>query len=140
LLAEKNSTPIKSGARVNELIKRPEISYFDLLPLLDALDVEETTRPNIPDYIWNNVLEQVNIQIKYEGYINLQMEQAESFRKMENRPLPLDIDYNNIEGLRLEARQKLNAIKPVNFGQASRITGVSPADLSILMIYLKQFG
>jgi len=133
LLEEKNSTPIKSGAKVTELIKRPELSYVDLSSLL-----EEPLRPNIPPYVWDNVLEQVNIQIKYEGYIALQMEQAVSFRKMENRPLPPNIDYNNIKGLRLEAQQKLNAIRPVNFGQASRITGVSPADLSILMIYLKQ--
>ena len=137
LLEEKNSTPIKSGAKITELIKRPELSYFDFLGFLELPPlVEQFT--NMPSYVWDNVLEQVNIQIKYEGYISMQMEQAESFRKMENRPLPQDINYNNITGLRLEARQKLDTIRPVNFGQASRITGVSPADLSILMIYLKQ--
>jgi len=83
------------------------------------------------------VREQVNIQIKYEGYIALQLSQAEQFKKIEARPLPPDINYEAITGLRLEARQKLTRHRPANFGQASRITGVSPADLSILMVYLK---
>jgi tRNA uridine 5-carboxymethylaminomethyl modification enzyme len=91
----------------------------------------------MPDYIWDTVLEQVNIQIKYEGYISIQKAQAEVFRKMENRPLPMDLDYESINGLRIEARQKLSALRPVNFGQASRITGISPADLAILMVHLK---
>jgi len=81
--------------------------------------------------------EQVNIQIKYEGYIAIQLAQAESFRKMENNLIPLDIDYEKISGLRIEARQKLSALRPKNFGQASRVTGISPADLSVLMVYCK---
>jgi len=133
MLAEKGSALLASGAKVTDLIKRPEINYQDILPFIEAAVKAE----NMPDYIWDAVCEQVNIQIKYEGYISIQMAQAEAFRKMENRPLPPDLDYENIHGLRLEARQKLNVLRPVNFGQASRVTGVSPADLSILMVYLK---
>jgi len=133
VLAAKSSSIITTGTKLTDLIKRPEINYFDMLPLIEA-----ALKPaDMPDYVWDAVLEQVNIQIKYEGYISIQMAQAEAFRKMENRPLPVDIDYESISGLRLEARQKLNALRPENFGQASRVTGVSPADLSILMVYLK---
>ena len=84
------------------------------------------------------VQEQVNIQIKYEGYISQQIKQVEQFQKLENRLLPEEIDYERIQGLRLEARQKLNAIRPRSIGHASRITGVSPADISVLLIYLEQ--
>jgi len=133
MLAEKESALLASGAKVTDLIKRPEINYYDILPFIEAAIKPE----NMPGYIWDAVCEQVNIQIKYEGYISIQMAQAEAFRKMENRPLPPDLDYERIQGLRLEARQKLNALRPVNFGQASRVTGVSPADLNILMVYLK---
>ena len=128
------STPIKSGMKITDLIKRPELSYQSLSTLIDPAPWGET---GLPDFIIDAVREQVNIQLKYEGYISLQMTQAEAFRKMENRPLPPDLDYENIQGLRLEARQKLANLRPANFGQASRITGVSPADLSILMVYLK---
>jgi len=123
---------LQSGAKVTDLIKRPEISLYDVLQFVQLGD-----GAGLPAYVWGAVLEQVNIQIKYEGYIAIQLAQAEVFRKMESRPLPMDLDYNSIQGLRLEARQKLNALRPVNFGQASRVTGVSPADLSILSVYLK---
>jgi len=133
ILAEKETTLLQSGAKITDLIKRPEITYYDMIPFIAA-----AKRPaNMPEYVWDAVLEQVNIQIKYEGYISIQVAQAAAFRKMESKPLPQDIDYESIKGLRIEARQKLNALRPVNFGQASRIAGVSPADLSILMVYLK---
>ena len=133
LLAEKGSSLLQSGAKVTDLIKRPEISLWDIAELIQPVGKSD----RLPGYVWDAVLEQVNIQIKYEGYISIQLAQAEAFRKMEARPLPPDLDYNSIQGLRLEARQKLNALRPVNFGQASRVTGVSPADLGILMVYMK---
>jgi tRNA uridine 5-carboxymethylaminomethyl modification enzyme len=112
-----------SGIRLNELVKRPELDYN----VLAELDPE---RPDLPDAI----AEQVNITIKYEGYIARQLKQVEQFKKLESRRLPEDIDYNAIQGLRLEARQKLSAIRPASIGQASRITGVSPADISVLLV------
>jgi len=133
MLEEKGSSPLVTGSKVTDLIKRPEINYADIVPFIEQALKDE----DMPDYVWQAVLEQVNIQIKYAGYISIQLAQAEAFRKMESRPLPQDLDYESIKGLRLEARQKLNALKPSNFGQASRVTGVSPADLSILMVYLK---
>jgi len=131
-LAAMGSSTLVTGAKVADLIKRPEISYYDILPL-----IEQPANTGLPGFVWDAVLEQVNIQIKYDGYISIQKAQAEAFRKMESRPLPGDIDYEKITGLRLEARQKLTALRPVNLGQASRITGVSPADMSILLVYLK---
>jgi tRNA uridine 5-carboxymethylaminomethyl modification enzyme len=125
-LAERNSTPITTGIKLKELIKRPEMSYMDLSGL-------DTERPELP----KAVAEQVNIVLKYEGYIARQMKQAAQFAKLEFMKLPPDTDYN-IDGLRLEARQKLNAARPENLGAASRITGVSPADISVLMIYLER--
>ena len=133
ILAEKGSSLLQSGAKMTDLIKRPQISLYDLAECIQPVRKSY----QLPSYVWDAVLEQVNIQIKYEGYIAIQLAQAEAFRKMESRPLPPDLDYNSIQGLRLEARQKLNALRPVNFGQASRVTGVSPADLSILAVYLK---
>ncbi|MDR0272663.1 MAG: tRNA uridine-5-carboxymethylaminomethyl(34) synthesis enzyme MnmG [Clostridiales bacterium] len=124
ILTEKNSTPIKSGVKLSDLIKRPELSYIDF-------------KNFIPQNYDEAVCEQINIQIKYEGYISIQLAQAEAFRKIEGKLLPPEIDYEKISGLRIEARQKLSALRPVNFGQASRITGVSPADLSVLMVYVK---
>jgi len=132
LLLEKDSAAIKTGIKLTDLIKRPELNYNVLSKLIDPM-----IPANLPEFITETIREQVNIQLKYEGYISLQLTQAEAFRKMENRPLSPDIDYQNIKGLRLEARQKLTALKPANLGQASRITGVSPADLSVLMVYLK---
>ena len=126
ILTEAGSTPIKTGARAEELLKRPQITYA-------ALAAADTERPELSD----EVCEQVEISIKYEGYINRQLAQAEQFSKLENRRLPEDIDYEKIEGLRIEAMQKLNKIRPVSLGQASRISGVSPADIAVLMIYLK---
>ncbi len=127
VLATYQSTPIQSGVKLSDLMKRPELDYEKLSPL-------DEERPQLPD----DVKEQVNIQIKYEGYIGQQMKQVEQFQKLENRMLPADIDYETIQGLRLEARQKLNAIRPRSIGQASRITGVSPADISVLLIYMEQ--
>ena len=133
ILEKKNSSQITSGAFLSDLIKRPELNYFDIIPL-----VEPAKKPDIlPEYVWLDALEQVNIQIKYEGYIKLQASKVKEFLKMESRLLPKDIDYENIPGLRLEARQKLKKLRPINFGQAARITGVSPADISILMIYME---
>lgn len=128
LLAEYNSTPIKSGVRLSELIKRPELNYFKL----------KSIDPNRPKNLDYEVYEQVNIQIKYEGYIRQQLNQVEQFKKLENRLLPEDIDYSTVSGLRLEAQQKLNAIRPVSIGHASRIAGVSPADISVLLVYMEQ--
>ena len=133
-LVAKNSSPLVTGAKVADLIKRPEINLADILPYIDP----PTPPENLPSYVWEAVLEQVNIQIKYAGYISIQLAQAEAFRKIEARPLPQDLDYTQIKGLRIEAQQKLNAHKPVNFGQASRITGISPADITVLMVALKK--
>ena len=115
------------GVSFANLIKRPELNY-DMLSEIDE---------DRPELSWR-VREQVNIQIKYEGYIERQMHEVERFKKTEGRLIPESIDYNNIEGLRLEARQKLSRIRPANVGQASRISGVSPADISVLLIYLEQ--
>ncbi len=120
------SSPISSGISLEELIKRPELSY-------EALAQFDEGRETLDEL----VCEQVNIQIKYEGYIKRQAMQVEQFKKIENKKLPQDLDYSQINGLRLEARQKLNAIKPDNLGQASRITGVSPSDISVLLVWLK---
>ncbi len=120
------STPLKSGIKMAELLKRPQVSYSDLA-------VFDVNRPQLS----SQVCEQAEISIKYEGYIKRQMLQAEQFKKLEGKLLPEDIDYSGIEGLRLEARQKLDKIRPKSLGQASRISGVSPADITVLMIYLK---
>ena len=127
LLAYYGSTAIKSGAKLSDLLKRPELDYEKLAPL-------DESRPELsPD-----IQEQVNIQIKYEGYIEQQKKQVEQFKKLENRLLPMNLDYETIHGLRLEARQKLNVIRPASLGHASRIAGVSPADISVLLIYMEQ--
>ena len=127
LLDEYKSTRLKSGAKLSDLIKRPELDYFKL----EAADPE---RPELPF----DVKEEVNIKIKYEGYIKQQMNQVEQFKKMENKLLPPDIDYKEIKNLRIEAMQKLSDIRPASIGQASRITGVSPADITVLLIYMEQ--
>ncbi|NSW92038.1 MAG: tRNA uridine-5-carboxymethylaminomethyl(34) synthesis enzyme MnmG [Firmicutes bacterium] len=126
-LESRNSTPLKSGIRLSELLKRPEISYEDLAEI-------DEDRPQL-DY---QVREQVSIAIKYEGYIKRQMQQVEQFKKLENKKIPDNIDYDKINGLRIEAKQKLSKIRPVSVGQASRIAGVSPADITVLMIYLEK--
>ena len=121
------STPLKSGVRLSELLKRPELNY-------DSLAEIDTGRPEIDA----EAAHEAAIQIKYEGYIKQQLSQVKEFKKLENRLLPEDIDYSQIRGLRIEAAQKLNDIKPLNIGHAFRIAGVSPADISVLMIYLEQ--
>ena len=124
-LESHNSSPLSTGAKLAELIRRPELDY-------EMLGVIDKNRPELDKY----VREQVYIQVKYEGYITKQIEQVEHFKKLEDRKIPSDIDYNAIDGLRLEARQKLTNIKPSSIGQASRISGVSPADVNVLLIYL----
>lgn len=126
ILSEAGSAQIATGIHASELLKRPEITY-------EMLKDADKDRPNLS----KEVYEQVEISIKYEGYINRQRSQAEQFSKLENKKLPDDIDYTRIEGLRLEARQKLDKIRPHSLGQASRISGVSPADIAVLLIYLK---
>lgn len=126
LLEKYNSTPLKSGIKLDELIKRPELNY-------EVLAEIDEDRPELPA----SVREQVEIQIKYDGYIKRQMQQVEQFKKLEKKLLPQDFDYSEIKGLRLEAVQKLNKVKPFSMGQASRITGVSPADISVLLVYLE---
>lgn len=127
LLERYGTSPVKNGVRLSDLIKRPELDYEKLAEI-------DPERPELPAA----VREQVNIQIKYEGYISQQKKQVEQFKKLENRLLPEDMDYEGIQGLRIEARQKLAAIRPRSLGQASRITGVSPADISVLLIVLEQ--
>lgn len=125
LLTANGSTPVSTGTKLADLIKRPELSY-DI-----TADIDEE-RPDLPF----DVREQVNIQIKYEGYISRQMKQVEQFKKLEAKHIPDTIDYSNVTGLRIEARQKLEKIRPVSIGQASRISGVSPADVNMLLVYI----
>ncbi len=124
-LGKFESTPITTGAVLSELIKRPELDYFGV----SEIDKE---RPSLPIY----VQEQVNISIKYAGYIKRQLQQVEQFKKLETKMIPETIDYNEIGGLRIEAKQKLSAMRPYSIGHASRIAGVSPADISVLLIWL----
>ena len=126
VLKSYGSTPLNSGTTLAELIRRPELSYDKLA------DIDEN-RPDLP----YDVEEQVNINIKYDGYIRRQMRQVEQFKKLENKKIPDNIDYNEIKSLRIEAKQKLSQIRPASIGQASRISGVSPADVSVLLVYLK---
>ncbi len=125
-LVSHGSAPLKTSATLAELMCRPELSY-------EALAEIDKEREWLPD----NVIEQVNIEIKYEGYINRQLKQVEQYKKMEKKRIPSDIDYDAIGSLRLEARQKLKKMNPVSVGQASRISGVSPADISVLLVYLR---
>ena len=125
-LKEMNSTPITNGIKLKDLLKRPEITYDSLK------EIDE----KMPDLSFA-VREQVSITVKYEGYIKRQIAQVEQFKKLEKRKLPKDINYEEIKGIRIEARQKLNKVKPESVGQASRIEGVSPADISVLLIYLE---
>lgn len=127
ILVSRETSPITTGVRLIELLKRPQLDY-------ECLKAVDTNRPQIDP----NIFEQVEIEIKYEGYINKQLHQVEQMRKLENKKLPKDLDYTTIIGLRLEAQEKLNKIKPVSIGQASRISGVSPADVSVLLIWLAQ--
>ena len=127
ILREKGTNDITGGTKLSDLLKRTELSYKDFQDV-------DISRPELTE----EEQEEVEIQVKYEGYINLQNQQVEKFKKLENKLLPKEIDYSEIKGLCLEARQKLNKIKPVSVGQASRISGVSPADISVLLIYLEQ--
>ena len=129
LLVSRETSPITTGVRFAELIKRPQVNY-------DLLTEFDTTRPDLP----YEIFEQVEIDIKYEGYIKRQKAQVDEMHRLEVRTLPADIDYDSIIGLRLEAREKLNKIRPKSVGQASRISGVSPADISVLLIYLEKEG
>ena len=126
LLESQGSTLLKSGTTIAELIRRPELNYKVLAPI-------DKERPELPE----DVCEQVEINIKYDGYIRRQMKQVEQFKKLEQKKLPEDIDYEDVGSLRIEARQKLEAYRPVSIGQASRISGVSPADISVLLVYLE---
>ena len=136
---EKNgSTTLKTAASLADLIKRPELSYEQIAPLDSERQMLYET-PFYQEAITKEVIEQINIELKYDGYIRRQKSQVEHFKKLEKKKIPDDIDYEQIHNLRKEARQKLNAIRPENIGQASRISGVSPADISVLLIYLKEF-
>ena len=124
-LEKYESTPLKTGTTLAELIRRPELSY-------EAVEELDLARPVLD----NDIIEQININIKYDGYIKRQLKQVEHFKKLESKRLNPDFDYNTVEGLRKEAKQKLNAYKPMSVGQASRISGVSPADITVLLIHL----
>lgn len=128
LLESYGSTLLKNGSSLAELIRRPELSYKILAPL-------DKKRPQLPE----DVAEQVNINIKYDGYIRRQLKQVEQFKKLETKRLPEDLDYDGISGLRIEAKQKLKEYRPVSIGQASRIAGVSPADISVLLVYMESY-
>ena len=127
MLEQKGSAPVQNSARLADLLRRPQVSYADLAPF-------DPDRPNLRPA----VAEEVEIQLKYAGYLDRQEKQVQEFKREESRRLPEDIDYEAIAGLRLEARQKLQQIRPVSIGQAGRISGVSPADIAVLLIYLEQ--
>ena len=127
ILVSRETSPISTGVKLIDLIKRPQLSY-------DALKTIDLDRPDID----SNIFEQIEIEVKYEGYIKKQMAQIEQMRRMESKLLPTNFDYTTISGLRLEAQEKLNKVHPNNLGQASRISGVSPADISVLVIWLSR--
>ena len=129
LLESYESTPLNSGSSLAELIRRPELSY-------EAVTDIDVTRPELPKDLAAEVIEQVDISLKYDGYIQRQKRQVEQFKKMENKKIPEDMDYDAVNSLRIEAVQKLKEYRPVSIGQASRISGVSPADISVLLVYL----
>ena len=127
MLKKCNSSEINAGVKMADLLKRTELKYKNIREIDDESPVLSREEEN-----------EVEIQVKYEGYLKLEEQQVEKFKKLEEKKLSEDIDYSQILGLRLEARQKLNKIKPESVGQASRISGVSPADISVLLIYLEQ--
>ncbi len=127
ILVSRETTPLSTGAKLIDLLRRPQLSYKDLEPI-------DSTRPKLDA----NIFEQVEIEVKYSGYIEKQLKQVEQMQKLEKKKLSENFDYNEIKGLRLEAQEKLNKIKPLNIGQASRISGVSPADINVLLIWLSQ--
>ena len=124
---ERGSAPVANSARLADLLRRPQVTYADIAPF-------DPNRPELPAA----VTDEVEIQIKYAGYLARQEKQVQEFKKEESRRLPDGIDYNSISGLRLEARQKLSDIRPMSIGQAGRISGVSPADIAVLLIWLEQ--
>jgi tRNA uridine 5-carboxymethylaminomethyl modification enzyme len=127
ILARIGSTPLRRGAKAEDLIKRPEIKpehIYELIPEMEPYDLE--------------VLEQAAIQVKYQGYIDKQKEEVKQFLKLEGKELPQDLDYDSIHGLSNEAKQRLSEVRPLNVGQASRISGVNPTDISVILIYLEQ--
>ena len=126
-LVENNTAPLSTGCKLADLIRRPQLNYADLAPF-------DVNRPELPF----EVCEQVELQIKYAGYIDKQLAQIDTMRKLEKKSLPEDVDYSSIRGLRLESVEKLNKVRPVSIGQASRISGVSPADVSLLIVWLEQ--
>ena len=126
-LESKGTAPLSTGCKLADLIRRPQINYFDLAPF-------DENRPELPF----DTAEQVDLQIKYKGYIEKQLEQIERMRNLESAKLPQNTDYKNVYGLRLEAVEKLNKVQPVSLGQASRISGVSPADISMLAVWLQK--
>ena len=126
-LRKYNTSELNGGAKLSELLKRTELSYENLKEV-------DITRPELS----REVKEEVEIMVKYEGYIKMQETQVESFKKLERKILPENINYEDVKGIRIEARQKLNKIRPYSIGQASRISGVSPADISVLLVYLEQ--
>ena len=127
-LEKHGTTPLQNRISMAELLKRPQLSYRDLA------EIDDETRPQLSYH----EITQLEVQIKYEGYIQKQLQQIEKYKKLENKKLEKDFDYNTIEGLRLEAAQKLNQIQPESVGQASRISGVSPADINVLLVYLEK--
>ena len=126
LLREYNSTELTSGITLAELVRRPELSYAMLEPI-------DKNRPEIDE----TIADQINIELKYEGYISRQIKQVEQYKKLEKKKIPADFDYDAVPSLRIEARQKLKKIRPVSIGQASRISGVSPADINVLVVFMK---
>jgi len=129
LLEKYESSPLNTATTLAELIRRPELSY-------EVLELIDKDRKYLPE----DVIEQVNINIKYDGYIKRQLRQVEQFKKLENRQIPVELDYMTVPSLRIEARQKLTKFRPISIGQASRISGVSPADISVLLVYLTQYA
>ncbi|MCH5304007.1 MAG: tRNA uridine-5-carboxymethylaminomethyl(34) synthesis enzyme MnmG [Ruminococcus sp.] len=127
ILVSRETSPLSTGAKLVDLLRRPQISYSDLTPI-------DKNRPELD----SNIFEQVEIEVKYAGYIEKQLKQVEQMQKLEKKKLPESFDYTEIKGLRLEAQEKLNKIKPLSIGQASRISGVSPADINVLLIWLSQ--
>ena len=127
MLAQRESAPVANSARLADLLRRPQVTYGDIAPF-------DPDRPALP----LAVTQEVEIQVKYAGYLARQEKQVEVFRKEEERLLPQELDYNAIAGLRLEAREKLMEIRPMSIGQAGRISGVSPADIAVLLIWLEQ--
>ena len=127
MLALRESAPVANSARLADLLRRPNVTYADIAPF-------DPGRPELPE----SVTQEVEIQIKYAGYLTRQLRQVAEFKKEESRLLPADMDYGKIAGLRLEAQEKLRQIRPMSIGQAGRISGVSPADIAVLLIWLEQ--